>query len=205
VTKAMSGKQPPVPGNARNPAAVTALLREWRAGDARAGERLIEVLYRELHDLAHARLARERAGGTLQTTALIHETYLRLIDQRSVEWRDRGHFLALAATMMRRVLVDRARARKAAKRGAGEAAITLTDAEGAGLDSAAEVLDVDRALDRLAADYPRPARVVEMRFFGGLELSEIGAVLGVTERTVKRDWAFARAWLARELGGDASR
>jgi RNA polymerase sigma factor (TIGR02999 family) len=181
------------------PKEVTLLLRAWRAGDALAGERLVEVLYRELHDMARQRLARERAGGTLQTTALVHEAYLRLIDQRHVEWRDRGHFLALAATMMRRVLVDRARARKARKRGSGEAAIQLTDAAAAGIDPAVELLDVDRALERLSAAYPRPARVVELRFFGGLELDEIGVVVGVTERTVKRDWAFARAWLAREL------
>jgi RNA polymerase sigma-70 factor (ECF subfamily) len=193
-----------LPSNAdRSPAAVTSLLRAWRGGDVRAGDRLMEILYRELHDLAHARLARESPGATLQTTALIHESWLRLVDQRAVQWRDRGHFLALAATMMRRVLVDRARARKAGKRGAGERAITLTDSTAAGSDDAADVLDVDRALGRLAAAYPRQARVVELRFFGGLELTEIGAVLGVTERTVKRDWAFARAWLAREL--DASR
>jgi len=184
---------------------LTSLLRAWRGGDASAGERLLEVLYRELHHMAHARLALEHPGNTLQTTALVHESYLRLVDQRGVEWRDRGHFLALAATMMRRVLVDRARARKAGKRGAGEAPITLTDAVAAGVDPAAEVLDVDRALHRLAAGYPRPGRVVELRFFGGLELAEIGAVIGVTERTVKRDWAFARAWLARELGADGSR
>jgi RNA polymerase sigma factor (TIGR02999 family) len=179
---------------------VTLLLRAWRAGDALAGERLVEVLYRELHEMARQRLARERAGGTLQTTALVHEAWLRLVDQRSVEWRDRGHFLALAATMMRRVLVDRARARKAGKRGSGEAAITLTDVAAAGIDPAVEILDVDRALERLAATYPRQARVVELRFFGGLQLEEIGAVVGVAERTVKRDWSFARAWLARELG-----
>jgi RNA polymerase sigma factor (TIGR02999 family) len=181
------------------PADVTFLLRAWRAGDDGAGDRLVEVLYQELHDMARRKLSRERAGGTLQTTALVHEAYLRLVDQRHVHWRDRGHFLALAATMMRRVLVDRARARRAGKRGSGAEPITLTDASAAGLDPAVEVLDVDRALERLAAAYPRPARVVELRFFGGLELEEIGAVVGVTERTIKRDWAFARAWLAREL------
>ncbi len=184
---------------ATSPAEVTRLLQEWRTGDAAAGERLIEVLYRELHGMAQRRLARE-SSSTLQTTALVHEAYLRLIGQRCVDWRDRGHFLALAATMMRRVLVDRARARRAEKRGGGEAAITLTDVAAAGLD-AVEVLDVDRALERLASSYPRPARVVELRFFGGLDLEEIAAVVGVTDRTVKRDWAFARAWLARELGG----
>lgn len=160
----------------------------------------MQVLYRELRDMARRRLRSERAGATLQTTALVHETYLRLVDQRRVAWRDRGHFLALAATMMRRVLVDGARARRAGKRGAGERAITLTDVGDVGAVSADQVLDVDGALGRLSAAFPRPARVVEMRFFGGLELEEIGAVLGITERTVKRDWAFARAWLARELG-----
>ena len=185
-------------GDAR-PGEVTVLLRAWRSGDAQAGDLLVRVLYRELHGMARRRLRGERPGMTLQTTALVHETYLRLIDQRQVEWRDRGHFLALAATTMRRVLVDRARARRAGKRGAGEPAITLTDAACAGVKSADQVLDVDRAIERLTAAYPRPARVVEMRFFGGLELEEIGAVLGITERTVKRDWAFARAWLAREL------
>ena len=184
-----------------SPAEVTSLLRAWRGGDAQAGERLIEALYRELKQMARRRLARVRGDRTLQTTALVHEAYLRLIDQRLVDWQDRGHFLALAATMMRRVLVDGARARRALKRGGGEASVTLTDAAAVGLDSAVEVLDVDRALERLAAAYPRPARVVELRFFGGLELDEIGAVVGVAERTVKRDWAFARAWLARELGG----
>jgi RNA polymerase sigma factor (TIGR02999 family) len=184
---------------AARPGEVTKLLHAWRSGDTRAGDLLVKVLYRELHDMARRRLRAERPGMTLQTTALVHETYLRLVDQRQVEWRDRGHFLALAATMMRRVLVDRARARRAGKRGAGEPAITLTDAASAGVNSADQVLDVDRALERLTASFPRPARVVEMRFFGGLEIEEIGAVLGVTERTVKRDWAFARAWLAREL------
>jgi RNA polymerase sigma factor (TIGR02999 family) len=191
-------------GSTRSPAEVTDLLHAWRGGDAAAEDRLLEVLYRELHAMARNRLRRERPGGTLQTTALVHEAYLRLVDNRRVEWRDRGHFLALAATMMRRVLVDRARARRADKRGAGAAAVTLTDAAAAGVDPGGNVLEVDRALARLAAAYPRPARVVELRFFGGLELAEIGAVLEVTERTVQRDWAFARAWLARELGGAPS-
>jgi RNA polymerase sigma factor (TIGR02999 family) len=181
------------------PGEVTELLRAWRSGDTQAGDLLVRALYRELHDMARRRLRGERPGMTLQTTALVHETYLRLVDQRRVEWRDRGHFLALAATMMRRVLVDRARARRAGKRGAGEPVITLTDAASAGVNSADQVLDVDRAIERLAGAFPRPARVVEMRFFGGLELEEIGAVLGITERSVKRDWAFARAWLAREM------
>jgi RNA polymerase sigma factor (TIGR02999 family) len=177
------------------------LLRAWRDGDAQAGDRLFDLLYSELHEMARRRVAREHAGCTLQATALVHEAYLRLVGQRPIDWHDRGHFLALAATMMRRVLVDRARARRAAKRGAADAVITLAECADAGLDAGVEVLDVDRALERMAAAFPRQARVVELRFFGGLELAEIGAVVGVTERTVKRDWTFARAWLARELGG----
>jgi RNA polymerase sigma factor (TIGR02999 family) len=183
------------------PEEVTRLLRAWRGGDAAAGERLVQVLYRELHDMARRRLQGERRGMTLQTTALVHEAYLRLVGQRRLEFRDRGHFLALAATMMRRVLVDRARARAAGKRGGGAEQVTLTGVEAAGLDPAVELLDVDRALERLAAAYERPARVVELRFFGGLEFEEIAAVLEISDRTAKRDWAFARAWLARELGG----
>lgn len=182
---------------------VTALLSAWRAGSASAGDRLLEVLYRELHGMAHGRLRHERPGATLQTTALVHEAYLRLVDQRQVEWRDRGHFLALAATMMRRVLVDRARTRDAVKRGGGEPAIALTEIQSLGVDPEVEILDVDRALDRLAAAFPRAARVVELRFFGGLELEEIGEVVGISLRTVKRDWAFASAWLGNELGGAA--
>jgi RNA polymerase sigma factor (TIGR02999 family) len=177
---------------------VTGLLRAWRAGDREAEERLLATLYRELRSLAHRRLRREAPGGTLQTTALVHEAYVRLVDQRRVEWRDRGHFLALAATTMRRVLVDRARARRARKRDGGE----RTDAAelaAPGWQAAVDVLAVDQALDRLAAVHPRPARVVELRFFGGLDLAEIGAVLGVTERTARRDWSFARAFLEREL------
>jgi RNA polymerase sigma factor (TIGR02999 family) len=199
----MAASHEPAGEASHSPAEVTDLLHAWRGGDAAAEERLLALLYRELHAMARGRLRREPKGSTLQTTALVHEAYLRLVDSRRVEWRDRGHFLALAAMMMRRVLVDRARARKAGKRGAGVAAVTLTDAGGLGVDPAAEVLEVDQALERLTAAYPRPARVVELRFFGGLELAEIGAVLDVTERTVQRDWAFARAWLARELGGGA--
>jgi RNA polymerase sigma factor (TIGR02999 family) len=184
-----------------SPQEITSLLRAWRGGDAGAGDRLIEALYGELREMARRRLAGERPSHTLQTTALVHEAFIRLAGQRRVTWRDRGHFLALAATVMRRVLVDRARARRAAKRGSGVTAGVLTDAVTAGVDPATEILDVDRALEKLGASFPRPARVVELRFFGGLEVEEIAAVVGVTERTVDRDWAFARAWLARELQG----
>jgi RNA polymerase sigma-70 factor, ECF subfamily len=184
-------------------AEVTELLRAWRTGDADAGERLMRALYHELHEMARRRMIRERSDGTLQTTALVHEAYLRMIDQRQVDFRDRGHFLALAATMMRRVLIDRARARSADKRGAGAVGEPLTDVgevPGGALDPAVEILDIDRVLERLAETYPRPARVVELRFFGGLEFEEIGTVLEMTERTARRDWVFARTWLERALG-----
>jgi RNA polymerase sigma-70 factor, ECF subfamily len=176
---------------------VTDLLRAWRGGEGNP-ERLMEVVYGELQRIAHRQLRRERVGHTLQTTALVHEAYLRLIDQNRVDWRDRGHFFAVASTLMRRILVDHARARLAEKR--EHQAIPLSGAVDLGAeDPAYEVLDLDRALERLAAAFPRPARVVELRYFAGLELTVIGEVLGITDRTVKRDWAFARAWLAREL------
>jgi RNA polymerase sigma factor (TIGR02999 family) len=189
---------PPDPGPAAD---LTELLHAWRAGDASSGDRLIEALYRELKRIASRRLRGERSGATLDTTALVHEVYLRLLDQKRTDWRDRSHFLAIAATTMRRVLVDRARARKSLKRGGGEMHVTLSGVAAAGLDPSLEVLDVDRALTRLAAEFPRPARVVELRFFGGLDEKEVAELLEVTDRTVRRDWSFAAAWLARELGG----
>jgi len=178
---------------------VTDLLRGTPAEAGAARERLIELVYDELKRIAHRQLARERPGHTLQTTALVHEAYLRLVDQRRADWRDRGHFCALATTLMRRILVDHARARLAGRRAHERVTLTASGEPGAD-DAAFEVLDLDRALDRLAAAFPRVARVVELRYFGGLEMAEIGALLDVVERTVKRDWAFARAWLARELG-----
>ena len=181
---------------------VTGLLRAWRRGEGGSSERLYALIYPELKRIARRQLARERHGHTLQTTALVHEAYLRLVDQTRADWHDREHFFAVAATLMRRVLVDYARARLAAKR--AHERVTLTTAAAAAAagshDAGFEVLELDGALDRLAAAYARPARVVELHAFGGLELAEIAGVLGVAERTVKRDWAFARAWLARELG-----
>ncbi len=180
---------------------VTDLLRDWRAGAERA-ERLLVLLYAELKRVAHGQLARERRGHTLQTTALVHEAYLRLVDQRRAEFKDRQHFFAVAATVMRRLLVDHARARLAEKR--AHEAVTLSAAGVVGAaDPAFEVLDLDRALDKLAAAFPRPARVVELRYFGGLEWAEVADVVGVVERTVHRDWEFARAWLLNELGPQA--
>jgi RNA polymerase sigma factor (TIGR02999 family) len=179
---------------------VTDLLRAWRDGDAARSDRLLDLLYADLKRVARRQLLHERRGHTLQTTALVHEAYLRLVDQRRAEWRDRRHFFAVAATVMRRLLVDHARARLADKR--AHLPLTLTAAgDVAAGHPAFEVLELDRALDKLSGSFPRPARVVELRFFGGLEMSEIAAVLAVVERTVHRDWAFARAWLLNELGG----
>lgn len=182
------------------PAEITVWLKAWRGGDAASGDRLIAALYSELREMARQRLRGERRQITLQTTALVHETYLRLIGNNRMTFQDRHHFLALSATVMRRVLVDRARERLAAKRGGGALHVELSDVEAAGLDPGVELLDVDRALDRLAAVYPRQAKVVELRFFGGLEEEEIADVLETSVRTTRRDWAFASAWLARELG-----
>ncbi|MGE0641263.1 MAG: sigma-70 family RNA polymerase sigma factor [Thermoanaerobaculia bacterium] len=177
---------------------VTVLLRSWKAGDPGLSGRLIELLYGELKRIARRQLARERRAQTLQTTALVHEAYLRMSEQIRASFRDRNHFLAVATTLMRRILVDHARTRLAGKRAHERVSLTAIEELGAP-EAAFEVLDLDRALDRLAAEFPRPARVVELRYFGGLELQEIAPLLSVSERTVKRDWAFGRAWLVREL------
>jgi len=175
---------------------ITALLRAWRAGDASAGETLLVRIYTELKRLAASQLRGERRGHTLQTTALVHEAFLRLLDQRGVDWRDRAHFFGLAATMMRRVLIDHARARQARKRSSPEdETITLSTRHGANV----ELLDLDRALARLQASHPRQAKVVEMRYFADLEIEEIAVCLDVSPATVKRDWQFARAWLSSDL------
>jgi RNA polymerase sigma factor (TIGR02999 family) len=178
---------------------VTRLLRAWRDGDESARERLIDRVYSELRKIAGAQMRGERRRQTLEVTGLVHEAFLRLADQKNVDWRDRVHFFGLASTCMRRVLVDRARMRLAAKRNPEGYRFPREGVESA--TSPEELLDLDRALDRFAAEHPRLAQVVEMRYFGGLELAEIGELVGVSERTVKRDWAFARAWLLEELEG----
>lgn len=178
---------------------VTALLRAWRRGDESARERLIEQVYSTLRRIASAQLRRERHGQTLDATGLVHEAYVRLAGSVDIDWRDRSHFFAIASIAMRRVLVDRARARLAAKRDPGDFGITYAHEQAP--VGPEELLDLDQALERLAAEEPRLARVVEMRYFAGLEHSEIAEVMGVSDRTVKRDWAFARAWLLRELSG----
>jgi RNA polymerase sigma factor (TIGR02999 family) len=161
-------------------------------------DELVSALYDRLHAMAAAVLRSERPDHTLSATALVHEAYLRLPEPGRVEWQDRGHFMAVACRVMRRVLVDHARRRAAAKRGGGER-VTLRDDLAALPDRTLEILSLDEALSRLETLDERQARVVEMRFFSGLEVDEIGRVLGVSEATVKRDWRFARAWLLAEL------
>ena len=180
---------------------VTGLLRAWRGGDAAAGEELLQRIYSELKKIAASQLRRERAGHTLQSTDLVHEAYVRLLQQQGIDWRDRAHFFGLAATMMRRVLVDHARARNARKRTSddGEAPVTIQSRHG----TEAELLDLDRSLSLFAESYPRQTRVVEMRYFVDMEVEEIASCLDISPATVKRDWLFARAWLRARLASDS--
>ena len=180
---------------------VTALLHDWTGGDRRALERLMPLVYDELRRLAASYLRSERRDHTLQPTALVHEAYLRLVDQRSTDWRNRAHFFGIAAQMMRRILVDHARRRLAAKRSGGNVFLTLEDVEADAGDRTAEILALDRALAKLEALDPAQARVVEVRFFGGLTVEETAEATKVSSATVKREWRTARAWLRREIGG----
>ncbi len=178
---------------------VTRLLRETDSPEA--ADRLYRLVYDELRAVAVRRLAAERADHTLTPTALVHEAYIRLVDQDRVEWRGRAHFFAIAARMMRRILVDHARRKQAERRGGGAVHVTLGSAGGSDDDERIhDLLALHDALERLAALDDRQASVVELRFFGGLEVEETAHVLDVSPSTVKRDWAFARAWLLAELG-----
>lgn len=180
---------------------VTRILEAWAEGDAGAADRLFPLLYDELHAIAGRHLGREKPGHTLQTTALIHEAYLKLVGLDRIAWKDRVHFLSMAARVMRRVLIDHAEARKAAKRGGGLTRVSLSGAAGGDADGppAADLLDLDAALRRLATKDERQVRVVECRFFGGMSIEETASALDVSPATVKRDWSVARAWLNREL------
>jgi RNA polymerase sigma factor (TIGR02999 family) len=175
------------------------VLDALRAGRRDAVDRLLPLVYEELRAIAHRHLARRDGGATLQTTGLVHEAYLKLVDQSRAGWNDRAHFLALASLAMRHVLVDRAKARLALKRGGAARRLSLDETEIAVDDQPEAILQLHEALDRLAAHEPRLARVVEMRFFGGLTEEEIAAALGVTARTVLRDWTKARVLLRRAL------
>jgi RNA polymerase sigma factor (TIGR02999 family) len=179
---------------------ITVLLQGWRDGDESARARLTEAVYDELRRVAQRHMRRERPDHSLTPTALVHEAYLKLIDQRRVDWRNRAQFFAIAARVMRRVLVDHARARATAKRAAG-LSIALDDVEVSTAPLDVDVLAIDAALDALAAVDDRQSQLVEMRYFAGLTVEETATALGVAPITVKRDWALARAWLFRALQG----
>jgi RNA polymerase sigma factor (TIGR02999 family) len=180
-------------------AKITQLLIDWNNGRNGALEDLLPLVYAELRRLAAQRLRLERPDHTLQPTALVHEVYIRLVDQRRVRWQNRAHFYGVAAHVMRRILVDRARARKADKRGAGLERVTLVDDKTPGSTRDVDVLALDDALTRLATLDPQQERIVELRYFGGLTLDETAEVIGISTATVKREWAIARAWLRAEL------
>ena len=181
------------------------LLRAWREGDETALDALMPLVHDELRRIARGCLHGERANHSVQATELVNEAYLRLVDVRQVDWQDRTHFLAMSARLMRRVLVDLARSRGADKRGGGAVRVTLDEAAIGGIAPDADVIRLDDALQALAALDDRKSRVVELRFFGGLTADETAVALQVSSKTVLRDWEFARAWLQRELTGEAGR
>ena len=184
---------------------VTALLLNWQSGsDEDVPAKLMPLVYEELRRLARNYLARERGDHTLQATALVHEAYLCLADETQLTWKDRAHFYGIAARLMRRILVDHARAHNAAKRGGLEQRLTLDEARELPTDGGAEIVALDSALQSFAQIYPRKSEVVELKFFGGLDTKEISEVLQVSEKTVLRDWNFAKLWLCRELNAHAA-
>lgn len=181
---------------------ITEYLRAWEQGDDGALERLLPFVYAELRAIAARHLSAERPGHTLQPTALVNEAYLKLRGLGNVPWHDRTHFFAIASRIMRRLLVDHARAKMAQKRGSDTPRVVITEGYHEAMEpslDAAELIDLDRALDELAAESPRLARLVELRFFSGLGMDEASSLLGCSPRTAKRDWAFARAWLLNRL------
>lgn len=181
---------------------VTQLLLKWSQGDKAAMEELLPMVYRELQKIAHRYLNKERGEHTLQTTALVHEAYLKLIDQTRVQWQNRAHFFGIAAQAMRRILVDNARQRLADKRGAGAEKISIDDKEiDISDEKASNLIELDFALKKLAELDPNKSRLVELRYFGGLSLEETAEVLGVSRPTVIRQWRLAKAWLYKEISG----
>ena len=179
---------------------VTGLLQAWGGGDPAALDQLVPIVYQELHRQAQRYLQRENPGHTLQTTALVHEAYLRLVDQRQARWQNRAQFFGVAAQLMRRILVDHARRHQAAKRGGSAVQVPLEEGAVAAAESEVDVVALDDALTRLAVLDPQQARVVELRYFTGLGIEETAEALSISPATVKREWAMARAWLKRELG-----
>jgi len=178
---------------------ITKLLHGWQGGDRAALDALVPVVYKELRRLAHYELRKERPDHTLQSTALVHEAYFRLVGQDLPQWESRTHFFAIAAQLMRQILVDYARRRRASKRGSGACMLTLDDAMILPQGKDVDVVAIDDALNALAEVDPRQSRVVELRFFAGLSLEEISEVMGIATATVQRDWTAARAWLYREI------
>jgi RNA polymerase sigma factor (TIGR02999 family) len=184
-----------------SPHEMTQLLAAWGDGDREALHKLLPLVHQELRRLAHRYMGREGAGHTLQTSALVNEAYLRLIDQNEVRWQNRAHFFGIAARIMRRILVDYARSRKYQKRGGGALRVEFDETMIVSPERAAEVVAVDEALVRLAKIDPRKSQLVELRFFGGLSIEETAEVLKVSPGTVMRDWTLAKAWLRREITG----
>ena len=181
------------------PEEVTQLLLDWSAGNQAALDKLMPLVYRELRKMAHNYLNRERRGHTLQTTELVHEAYVRLVDQKRVQWQNRAHFYGVAAQLMRRILVDRARHHQRAKRGGGAPMVSLNQNIAETKAPAVDLLALDEALDELAKLDQRKARIIELRFFGGLEVDETAKFLNISSITVMRDWKLAKAWLHRAL------
>lgn len=181
---------------------VTQLLHDWSNGEQQAFDELLPIIYNELHRLAHNYLNRERSDHTLQTTALVHEAYLKLIDQQSVDWQNRSHFFAIAAQAMRRILIDNARRHAASKRGNTPEKLSLDDVESISIGSNETLLALDDALKRLETIDSQQSRVIELRYFGGLTIEETAEVLNLSPATVKREWAMARAWLYKSITGN---
>jgi RNA polymerase sigma factor (TIGR02999 family) len=186
------------------PHEVTQLLVAWGDGDQSALDKLMPLVYDELHGLAHRYMAQERPEHTLQTSALVNEAYVRLVDQKNVHWQNRAHFFGIAATLMRRILVGYARSRKRVKRGAGAFQISLDEAAILSQERASDMVALDDALENLASVDKRKSHIVELRFFGGLSIDETAEVLKVSPGTVMRDWTLAKAWLLREVMGDSA-
>ena len=178
---------------------VSELLANWNNGDAEAREALMPLVYNELRKLAASHLRRERSDHTLQPTALVHEVYLRLADQKNVQWQDKTHFFGVAAQLMRRILVDHARSHTADKRGSGLPKVSLNEAIAMSRERPAELLALDESLTQLASTDPQQSRIVELRVFGGLTIEQTAEILGISPATVKRDWTLAKAWLLREI------